>query len=249
MTPLHYISINDLNEPDWKEAPKEIYDSFYPVTVWRASVSSLIPFLDDLQGLLQPQEMEKAMRYQQETDRRQRILSKAVLRILLNRFTGIDPKEFWFRSDENKKPIVENAIFKDIHFNVSHSGDWILIAISDTKLGIDMEQTDASFTYQNILPLSFSPQEISFIENSIPSYQSFYQLWTRKESFLKATGKGLVDDLSLIPSLNGVHQHPIAITGSAESWQVSSFKVDENHVGSVTFSPVKTALQFFNFRL
>lgn len=247
--PGNYICVDTLGEPLWKEAPTEIDTELYPVAVWRTAVYSFVPYLKYLQTLLQPLEKERAMRYQQESDRQQRIIGKAVLRILLGKYAGIDPKEIRFRSDRNKKPVVENTIPKALHFNVSHSGDWILIALSANEIGIDIEQMNASFTWQNMLSFSFSPPEIVFIEQSFLPDQSFYRLWTRKECLLKATGKGLVDELPLVPSLDGLHQNPIQITQSAENWQVTSFKVDENHVGSVAFCPVKTALQFFNFRL
>ncbi len=240
-----YISIKNLVKPDWKAAT--IYTDFKPIAVWRIQISAFIANLEELKSLLQVHEIEKINRYQQENDRNQRIISKAVLRILLGRYTGINPKEIRFQADQHNKPFIENPFFK-LSFNVSHSGNWILIAVADVSVGIDAERMDTSFTYQNMLPLSFSPQEISFIAHSAFPYQSFYELWTRKESLLKATGEGLVNDLTLIPALNGVHPNPTAITGSAENWQINSFYVDENHAASITCNPVKTALQFFNFQ-
>lgn len=241
-----YISIKNLVKPDWKAAA--IYTDFKPVAVWRIPVSSFTSNLDEFKSLFHARETEKINRYQQENDRNQRIISKAVLRILLGRYTGINPKEIRFQADQNKKPFIENSFFK-LNFNVSHSGDWVLIVIADVPVGVDVEQMDASFTYQNILSLSFSQAEISFIKNSDFPRHTFYELWTRKECLLKATGKGLVDGLAMIPALNGVHPNPETIIGSAENWQINSFNVDENHVASVTFNPVKTALQFFNFQL
>jgi len=246
---LSHLTINYLSEPDWKEASEETYANFGSVMVWRGAISSFVPYLNDLQALLHPQEIEKAMRYRQENDRRQRIISKAVLRILVGRFIKVDPKEIRFKSDKNKKPYLESTISGNLHFNVSHSGNWILIALAANPVGVDVEQMDASFTYQNMLSFSFNKEEISYIKSAKIPYQNFYKLWTRKESLLKATGKGLVDDLTLIPSLDGVHQDPTQITGSAENWQISSFNVDENHVGSVSFMQIKTALQLLNFRL
>ncbi|MGI4022454.1 MAG: 4'-phosphopantetheinyl transferase family protein [Janthinobacterium lividum] len=240
--------MKNFNEPDWKAAATAIYTDFKQITVWQIQISSFMANLNELKSLLQTQEMEKIKRYQQENDRNQRIISKAVLRILLGRYIGINPKEIRFQVDQHKKAVIENP-FSSLHFNVSHSGDWVLIVIADISVGIDVEQMNTAFTWQNMLSLSFSPEEICFIKNTDCPYQSFYKLWTRKESLLKATGKGLVDDLALIPALDGIHLNPAAITGSAENWQTFSFKVDENHVASVTFNSVKTALQFFNFQL
>ncbi|RYE24598.1 MAG: 4'-phosphopantetheinyl transferase superfamily protein [Sphingobacteriaceae bacterium] len=242
------IFVKNHNNIDWRAATTETYTSLNPITVWRIPVFSFIPNLNELKLMLSFQEIEKINRYQHKNDRNQRIISKAVLRILLGRYTGINPKEIRFQADQNKKLAVNNPFLK-LNFNVSHSGDWVLIIIADVSVGIDVEQMDASFTWQNMLPLVFSRQEIDFIYHSTLPRQSFYELWTRKESLLKATGKGLTDDIALIPALNGIHPNPETISGSAENWQINSFYVDENHMASITFNPVKTALQFFNFQL
>ncbi len=245
----NYININQLGDPDWRNASTNTYLDHNIVTIWRISVSDLVLDLAELQSLLNSQETEKVLRYKQESDRNRKIASRAVLRILLSRYIKVDPKAIRFKTDQNQKLYIENPTSDPIHFNVSHAGNYILIAINDCPVGVDVEHIDASFSYQNVLSFSFNQQEIDFVENSKLPNQTFYQLWTRKECLLKATGKGLVDDLAKIPSLDGVHQHPTAITNSTESWQVSGFNVNENHLGSAAFNPVKTALQFFNFQL
>lgn len=247
--PSPTVFISNLSVLKWETTPVETFFNNDTIKIWRVALADLIPFLKTLQPLLSAEEIEKAQCYKQETDRQRYLIGKTILRILLSRYLKIDPKQVSFQTQKNKKPELENAFGQQLHFNVSHSGTWILIAIADSPVGIDVEKMHASFTYQNLLSFSFNPQEIDFIEQSEKPYQSFYQLWTRKESLLKATGKGLVDELSRVPSLNGVHPNPETLTGSNENWQVLSFAVNENHVGSVAFMPIKTALHFFNFRL
>jgi len=247
--PGNYLYINQLDKVDWEQASKKAYAEVNSVAVWRIAVADLIPALQNLQALLLPEEIEKIVRYKQEKDRNHQLISKAVLRILFGRYTGTDPKEIKFELDKNKKPCLASAFSDALQFNVSHSGSWVLITIATVPVGIDVEQVNASFTYQNLLSFTFNPQEVNYIEQSERPRESFYQLWTRKECLLKATGKGLVDDLAAIPCLNGVHQNPETITGSNQSWQITSFNVDENHVASAAFYPVKTALRLFNFQL
>jgi 4'-phosphopantetheinyl transferase len=245
---LPTVTINHLKIPEWEAATAESYQTAN-IKIWRAEVRQLIPFLNTLEDILDLEERAKASRFQQEADRQRFVISKAVLRVLLGRYTGINPKEIRVRSGKNKKPALESNSGRELHFNISHSGNWILVAISGQEIGVDVEEIHASFSYQNLLSFSFSEEEAAFIENSGLPHQSFYQLWTRKESLLKATGKGLVDELSRIPSLNSVQKNPTEITGSTKNWEILSFPVDEKHVGSVAFLPVKTALQFFNFQL
>ena len=243
------IYINYLPGLKWQTAAFETSGNLDFVAVWRINVAGFKPFLTALQPLLSPQEIEKISRYKQENDQHHSLIGKAVLRILLGRYLNVDAKVIQFKSAKNKKPELENNFGRNLHFNISHSGNWVLIAISNSEIGVDVEKMNTSFTYKNLLSFGFNPQEIDFIENSDLPYQSFYELWTRKESLLKATGKGLVDELLHVPSLTGVHQNPIELIGSAENWQVLSFPVDENHTGSVAFIPIKTALEIFNFRL
>ncbi len=247
--PPSEIYINHLPGLKWQTAAFETSVNLDFVAVWRINVAGFKPFLAALQPLLSPEEIEKVFRYKQENDQHCSLIGKAVLRILLGRYLNVDAKAIQFKSAKNKKPELENNFGRNLHFNISHSGNWILIAVSNLEIGVDVEKMYASFTYKNLLSFGFNPQEIGFIENSDLPYQSFYQLWTRKESLLKATGKGLVDGLSHVPSLTGVHQNPTELIGSAENWQVLSFPVDENHVGSVAFIPVKTVCRFFNFQL
>lgn len=79
------------------------------------------------------------------------------------------------------------------HFNISHSGEIVIVAIGDIPLGVDIERIvcldDISITEflhleeRDSLAVSFTP------------IADFYRLWVRKESFLKAIGMGLNKDL------------------------------------------------------
>ncbi len=69
-----------------------------------------------------------------------------------------------------------------IRFNVSHSGELILIAISDTEIGVDIERIETSFNYSDILRHSFSVQEISCIQYAANSRELFFQALDTKRS-------------------------------------------------------------------
>lgn len=234
---------------NWKTPEQRIYNNQTEIHIWRIKTSEFSSELDRFKLQLTSVETEKILRYKSASNQQTRITSRAVLKILLGRYLSVDPLEISFKSDQQKKPILNNFNPESLHFNVSHSGDWILIAIDTNPIGVDLEYTDASFTYQNLLDFSFNAEEKEHIQTSNLPHQNFYKLWTRKEALLKATGKGLIDELALIPSLDGNHLNPNHLTNSVESWKIISFNVDENHIASTAFIPVKTALQFFNFQL
>ncbi|MGI4749746.1 MAG: 4'-phosphopantetheinyl transferase family protein [Janthinobacterium lividum] len=245
MKQLHVQTIN----VSWTKPDQNTYLDSNTIRIWRTKISAFIPNLVHLQALLEAEEIKKIQRYQQEKDRQARIISRAVLRILLGRYLSVDPVEIRFTLDHNKKLVLQHLASENLCFNVSHSGGWILIAISKNPVGVDVEQINTSFNYQNLLDFSFSSIEKNCIQTAAIPINSFYKLWTRKEALLKATGKGLVDDLTQIPSLDGIHQSPYRVIGSKTNWQITSFEIDENHIGSAAFMPVKTAVQFVNFEL
>ncbi len=243
-----YLNISHTTA-NWINPDKNTYTNLKKLHIWRIKTINFISELKDFKLILEAAEIERFLKYKTETDRQTRIICRAVLRTLLGRYLTIDPKKIQFKLDHQKKPNLKSIDDENLHFNVSHSGDWILIAVSENPVGIDLEKINASFIYQNLLDFSFNADEQNDIQTSNFSHYNFYRLWTRKEALLKATGKGLIDELAFIPSLNGNHQNPIQLTGSVKSWHIKSFNIDENHVASTAFTPVKTVLKFFNFQL
>ena len=87
------------------------------------------------------------------------------------------------------KPYLEG--YEHIYFNLSHSGNWVLVGIGDIPIGVDVEQTNE----KNILLISksFTEEEKRMISerDGEEKRRTFYKLWTLKESYVKAIGKGL----------------------------------------------------------
>lgn len=234
---------------DWKNPDQKLYTDLEKIHIWRIQTETFSSEIDKLKLLLTSAETKKINRYQSAANRQTRITSRAILKVLLGRYLSLNPADIKLTYNQHAKPIIENVSLKTVNFNVSHSGNWILMAIALNPIGIDIEYVNTSFTYQNLLDFSFNVAEKHEIEKAEFRHQQFYKLWTRKEALLKATGKGLIDELAQIPSLDGQHRNPSQFTNSAENWQILSFKVDENHVASTAFMPIKPALHFFNFQL
>lgn len=106
---------------------------------------------------------------------------------------------------EYKKPYLKDG---NLFFSLSHSGDYAVCAVSDCEIGCDIEKIAPADTA--VAERFFSKGENNTLAQSqseSDKNDTFYRLWTLKESFLKATGKGLnlnlnefevdLDDLSL----------------------------------------------------
>lgn len=184
-------------------------------------------------ALLQPDEISRAERYHRMEDRQRFVYARGLLRILTGRYTGQSPEQVRFTKDANGKPVLANGA--GWHINVSHSGRWILLAIGKSNLGVDVEQIQLQFTFDDILATSFSLSEQAYIGAGTDSRRRFYQLWTRKEALIKATGKGMDDDFSRIPSLDGPHRTESQIMGGTGDWQVMSFAISAHYSGAVAY--------------
>ena len=199
------------------------------------------------ENILSAEEKLKASRFLHDKDRDSYTSRRTALRILLSRYIDIPAAEIEFIAGVNKKPEIK-AELNSIQFNLSHSGDQILIAISDTAVGIDIERIDPDFNFTDILKHSFSEQEIEYIEHADNSRKLFFELWTRKEALAKASSKGLDDDLSKIPCLDGSYTLSTELIGLDGIWHTKSFSIDKEYECSITCL-TDQKLNFMNFDL
>ncbi len=148
-------------------------------------------------SILDEEEKKKALAFHFEKDRMRFANVRAALKILLKKFASFKNKEISITYSEYSKPMLlgENRPC----FNVSHSSDSALLAFSlDTDLGIDLEWITADRKIESIAQKHFSEEECDYIfaAQDLVRTQRFFQLWTAKEAFLKAKGKGLWADLT-----------------------------------------------------
>jgi 4'-phosphopantetheinyl transferase len=213
------------------------------VAIFRLSVSSSRAFAAQAAAVLQADELRRAQRYHRAEDYYRFLLGRAALRLVLGAYVGQPPASLHFEPGANKKPLLREA--PELHYNVSHAGDWVLLAVAAAEVGIDVERLDPLFAFQEVLGHSFSTAEKTFIERNPVPHQAFYQLWTRKEAFVKATGQGIDAEFSQMPCLDGSHQ----LTGPAEvpRWVVSSFEVAAGYAAAVAYPAALTSsLQFYD---
>lgn len=122
-------------------------------------------------------------------------LSSSFIRALLCSVLALKDDELIIAANEYGKPFLPNHT--DIHFNISHSGEYVICAMDSAPIGIDIEKEKVR-DFETIQSHFFAPQEILYVNNCKASVQSsFYDIWTRKESYLKAIGTGFYTDSAL----------------------------------------------------
>ena len=84
----------------------------------------------------------------------------------------------------------------DFHFNLSHSGQWVVIAWGDTEVGVDVEQIPRDSSRAALARRYFTEEEQRFVlADSIDMPRRFTEIWTKKESYLKFLSTGLGKNL------------------------------------------------------
>ena len=122
---------------------------------------------------------------------------------------NIPPESIAFKKGAHGKPFLGNR--PKFHFNVSHSGNLLAVVFSDSQVGVDIERVREADL--KIARRFFSLEEINFVKNN----ETFFYVWTRKESFIKKTGEGLSRPL---PSFNSLENENIK-TFTGENYIVS----------------------------
>lgn len=214
-----------------------------PVAVFRFHLPERLFISPELFALLQPDEISRAERYHRAEDRQRFVYARALLRVVTGRYTRQVPKQVRFTKGANNKPVlVGNTGWQ---MNVSHSGNWILLAVGKVSVGVDVEQLQPQFSVDDILSTSFSQAEQTYVRSGADSRRRFYQLWTRKEALIKATGKGMDDYFSQVPALDGLHQTDRQIIGGAGDWQVTGFPISADYLGAVAYQETVETPKFY----
>ena len=161
-----------------------------------------------------PERFARAGRFADEGDRK-RCLAAGILLIRHLNITD----ESVLKTEEHGKPYIEDRPY----FNLSHSGDWAVLAVSDVPVGIDIEKMSGRNV--RLAAKIFHPDEFAWLQEGENPSERFYTLWTMKESVMKATGQGLAlatKSFSVVPAFEGEN---IKIEGKA--FYPESFTFDD----------------------
>lgn len=139
--------------------------------------------------LASPSRQKRAAAYPRREDAIHCLVAEAMLRLA---FPGRDPETL--DREPGGKPFWEGA-----HFNLSHSGPWVVLAVGDSPVGVDVECFREARKVEPLAKRYFTPEEQAFAEDS---QERFLRVWTAKESRVKRTGLGLRTALDSFSVLN-----------------------------------------------
>jgi 4'-phosphopantetheinyl transferase len=208
------------------------------IRVWRIDLSQATAGVEGAAAaLLAADERERAEQGIPEV-RRRRLVGRAALRVALSRWLDRPPASLRFVSDPNGKPALADTASGEVHFNMATSGDCCLIALTaEAPIGVDVERIAPVPELEQVVVNRFAPAEASAIVplSGEPRLRAFYNCWTRKEAYLKASGIGLTRELGHVAV--SVDDDRPAILSLADddpgAWSLAAIDAGPGLVGAV----------------
>ncbi len=178
--------------------------------------------------LITPDENERMARFVFERDRRQFLITRALVRTMLSRYAEVAPSDWRFITNQYGRPEVLDrpAGVADLRFNLSHTTGLIACAVAvGREVGIDVESLEREVTH-DIPARFFAPSEVADLRGLPEADQPrvFFDYWTLKEAYIKARGMGLSLPLSdfafcLRPPALPTITFDAALEDDPSSWQ------------------------------
>lgn len=171
------------------------------VHLWQVGVNEILRnnCFNRLASFLSNEERSRVDAYRSRSRQQLFVIGRGTLRLILSALLpGIAPESIRFITSAHGKPALENST-SQLQFNLSHSHDTIIIAITRGRaIGVDVEFMKTRSTMTDIAQYYFHRYEWQAIVKAIESgdkrnaLHQFYKVWSLKEAFIKAEGKGMI---------------------------------------------------------
>ena len=242
--------------PSWPAPSSGLLLPASEIHIWQALLDMPTDLLAHLKKSLSADEVARAERFQFQQHREHFIVARGILRDILSRYLHCTPDTIRFSYNSFGKPAIQVFPQEDtIAFNLSHSNGVALYVFQrGGDIGIDVERLDKPIDLLQAGALVFSPAEMLALRALSPALQRtvFFQYWTRKESFIKALGKGFSLPLHLIDvsqaSLEPVLQadYPEAPFGRTD-WYVWDFIPRSRYAAAVAAKGKDWQFSFYQY--
>lgn len=240
-----------LSQNPSRPAPERFKLGKTDLHVWQTSVNLPVRFVEVLESILSDAEMVRANRFVAYNDRQRFIVAHCFLRTILASYLHSRPEDLQFQENPYGKPALLNCVGEErIHFNLSHSNDFVLVAINNRdEVGVDVEYI-REIDVEEIATRFFSTLEVEKLR-AMPTDMrrtAFFHCWTRKEAYIKARGEGLSLPLDQFSVSVGPYEPSYAleiktITGELPKYSLFDLSPGENYVGAVAIQGFAWNLQ------
>ena len=178
---------------NWEIPPNRVSIKPGDVHIWKVDLKVIAAY-QDAAKILSTDERERAARIIDPLRRGRFRSARFVLRNILSLYNYLPPEEIELSYGRYGKPFIKQKALKcSISFNITHSTNLMLVALSNScQIGIDLEKEHSITTKEWIIKQYFSQKDNYFFRH-LPGEErlsAFLLLWTLKEAHAKALGSG-----------------------------------------------------------
>ena len=180
------------NQSSWRIPPEELKLENGEAHIWLARLDERKA--TDLLQILSEDERARAGRFKLEQDKKRFIVARGFLRTILGRYLKTNPRQLRFEYTKYGKPSIAGTR-DEIKFNLSHSDGLALYAVtSEREIGVDLERIKSDFVEDETVAYCLTTREIKHFQtlSEIERVSFFFDCWTLKEAYLKASGDGFL---------------------------------------------------------
>ena len=142
----------------------------------------------ELFNLISYKKQEKIKCYHFDIDKKLSLYSDLLVRVIACENLYVNNSDLLFHESKYGKPYIKG--YPDFHYNISHTRNAIVLVISTTPVGVDIEKIKKAAL--SIAKRFFAANEQDYIFKDNNDFcKRFYEVWTKKEAYIKYIGKGL----------------------------------------------------------
>ena len=239
----------------WQRPPERVQLSPDCIDIWRVALDRATARLEEYRAVLSGDELERCDKFKSQQRRREFIIGRGSLRTLIGQYLALDPSSFEFAYSDHQKPYISTtAMGAPVTFNLTHSHDLVLIALTlERRVGIDIEYLRPDVEFRKLSRRFFSKQESQSLEAyddaCLPA--AFFACWTRKEALLKAIGAGIAFGLrdfsvSVDPLDQEVDLRTHWDQAEAARWSILNLDLERDYAAAVAVNGSNCKLRYWD---
>ena len=133
---------------------------------------------------------ETILRYKNDQARIRSLAAALLVRHGIHKDLGLSNMEICIAKNKWGKPYLVG--YPDYHFSLSHSGSYVAFASDTNPIGVDIEEIKKP--HDDIARRFFTEEEASYVAKN--GAEGFYEIWTKKEAYVKLLGTGFSTSIS-----------------------------------------------------
>lgn len=237
--------------PSWRPTHPFPNLSSDEVHLWSTRLDCPATNVGACRDLLSKGEIKKADRFHFDVHRNRYTVGRAVLRLLICRYTKIRAERIQFEYGPQGKPFLRHNGQKGVLcFNYTDSDNVALYAFSrNRELGVDLECMPRDVRYDAIAERKFTPAEASAIR-AFPEaqrQQAFLACWTRKEAYGKALGVGIRYPLDSVEMCRELSEDKMTVDHGPGYWSLQQLRPSPNMVATLVSAGKSCPLRYWHW--